>query len=74
MELYEIAAWAMFALIFAFLGMVLGATWKQMENEARAAGVLRRRRSPHGPAGVGAASGAASSRRRKRWRRRRLDL
>ena len=38
MELYEIAAWAMFALIFAFLGMVLGATWKQMENEAKAAG------------------------------------
>ncbi len=43
MELYEIAAWAMFALIFAFLGMVLGATWKQMENEAKAAGAIRRR-------------------------------
>ena len=41
MELYEIAAWGLFALIFAFLGMVLGATWKQMEGEARKAGVLR---------------------------------
>ena len=29
MELYEIVAWGLFALIFAFLGMVLGATWKQ---------------------------------------------
>ena len=38
MELYELAAWALFALIFAFLGMVLGATWKQMEDEARDAG------------------------------------
>jgi hypothetical protein len=43
MELYEIAAWAMFALIFAFLGMVLGATWKQMQDEAKAAGLLSAR-------------------------------
>jgi hypothetical protein len=44
MELYEVVAWALFALIFAFLGMVLGATWKQMESEARDAGVVRERR------------------------------
>ena len=62
MELAELVAWGLFALIFAFLGMVLGATWKQMHDEARAAGVIRRRRSPHRPAGVGVASGAAGSR------------
>ena len=62
MELYELVAWALFALIFAFLGMVIGATWKQMEGEAREAGLIERRRSPHHPAGVGAAKGAVSGR------------
>jgi hypothetical protein len=44
MELYEVVAWALFALIFAFLGMVLGATWKQLESEAQDAGIVRKRR------------------------------
>lgn len=41
MELYELIAWVLFALIFAFLGMVLGATWKQVEREAHEAGVVK---------------------------------
>jgi hypothetical protein len=40
MELAELIAWILFALIFAFLGMVLGATWKQVQEEAREAGVI----------------------------------
>jgi hypothetical protein len=44
MELSELIAWILFALIFAFLGMVLGATWKQVEREAQDAGVVKR---PH---------------------------
>ena len=41
MELAELIAWILFALIFAFLGMVLGATWKQMEREAHASGLVK---------------------------------
>lgn len=41
MELAELVAWGLFAVIFAFLGMVLGATWKQMESEARASGLVK---------------------------------
>jgi hypothetical protein len=40
-ELAELVAWGMFALIFAFLGMVLGATWKQIEREAHDAGLVK---------------------------------
>ena len=71
MELYEIAAWALFALIFAFLGMVLGATWKQMENEAKAAGVIRRRAGASGRGrirGVRRARARAPEERRPRRR------
>ena len=35
--------WVVFALIFVWLGMVLGATWRQMEGEAERAGVVRPR-------------------------------
>lgn len=44
MSLAAILAFAMFALIFAWLGVVLGATWRSMQDEAREAGVLRDRR------------------------------
>jgi hypothetical protein len=40
-ELAELVVWGLFAVIFAFLGMVLGATWKQIEREAHAAGVVK---------------------------------
>jgi hypothetical protein len=62
MEVYEIVAWGLFALIFAFLGMVLGATWKQMENEAKAAGVIRSRGG--GTSGRGRIRGARRARAR----------
>ena len=41
MGLAELVAWVVFALIFAFLGMVLGATWKQVEREAHESGVVK---------------------------------
>jgi hypothetical protein len=41
MGLAELVAWILFALIFAFLGMVLGATWKQVEREAHDAGLVK---------------------------------
>ena len=44
METAELIAWVVFALIFIWLGMVLGATWRQMEGEAERAGVVRPRR------------------------------
>ena len=44
METAELIAWVVFALIFVWLGMVLGATWRQMEGEAERAGVVRPRR------------------------------
>lgn len=62
MELYELVAWALFALIFAFLGMVIGATWKQMESEAREAGLITDR---------GLTRGARRARARARAERRR---
>jgi hypothetical protein len=40
-ELADLVAWGLFAVIFAFLGMVLGATWKQMEREAHDAGLVK---------------------------------
>jgi hypothetical protein len=40
-----IVAFVVFALIFTWLGMVLGATWKTMQDEAREAGLVRDRRS-----------------------------
>jgi len=43
METAELIAWVVFALIFVWLGMVLGATWRQMEGEAERAGVVRPR-------------------------------
>jgi len=44
METAELIAWVVFALIFVWLGMVLGATWRQIEGEAERAGVVRPRR------------------------------
>jgi hypothetical protein len=41
MGLAELIAWIVFALIFAFIGMVLGATWKQIESEAHASGLVK---------------------------------
>jgi hypothetical protein len=41
-----IVAVVVFALIFLWLGMVLGATWRTMHEEAREAGLVRRRRGP----------------------------
>jgi hypothetical protein len=43
-----VAAFAVFALIFVWLGMVLGATWRTMQDEARDAGLVRDRRSRRG--------------------------
>ena len=43
METAELIGWAVFALLFIWLGMVLGATWRQMEGEAERAGVVRPR-------------------------------
>jgi hypothetical protein len=39
-----IVAIVVFALIFTWLGMVLGATWRTMQDEAREAGLVRDRR------------------------------
>lgn len=44
METAELIAWIVFAVIFIWLGMVLGATWRQVEGEAERAGVVRPRR------------------------------
>ena len=44
METADLIAWAVFALIFLWLGLVLGATWRQIEGEAERAGVVRPRR------------------------------
>ena len=35
-------AWIVFALLFTVLGLVLGATWKQVTSEAKEAGVIRK--------------------------------
>jgi len=47
MELAELIAWAVFALHFAFLGMVLGRDLEADRREARDAGVIRERRDEH---------------------------
>jgi len=41
MELGELVGWIVFALLFTVLGLVLGATWKQIMSEAKDAGVIR---------------------------------
>jgi hypothetical protein len=41
-----IVAFGVFALIFTWLGMVLGATWRTMQEEARDAGLVRDRPVP----------------------------
>ena len=42
MELAALVAWIVFALIIGWLGLVLGATWRSMQDEAREAGLLGR--------------------------------
>jgi hypothetical protein len=56
-----IVAFVVFALIFTWLGMVLGATWRTMQEEAREAGLVRR---PPGPpvAGLEPEPGPAAER------------
>jgi hypothetical protein len=39
-------AFVVFALIFVWLGMVLGATWRTMREEAQDAGLVRERPDP----------------------------
>ena len=46
MTLAAIVAFGVFALIFTWLGMVLGATWRTMQEEAREAGLVRDRPGP----------------------------
>jgi hypothetical protein len=41
--LAAIVAFVVFALIFVWLGMVLGATWRTMSDEAREAGLVHDR-------------------------------
>lgn len=66
MELYEVVGWAFFALIFVFVGMVLGATWKQVEAEARDAGLVNGRGSPRDARRARERARAARPRRRPR--------
>jgi hypothetical protein len=46
MSLAAIVAFGVFALIFVWLGMVLGATWRTMREEAQDAGLVRERPDP----------------------------
>jgi hypothetical protein len=39
--LAAVVAFVVFALIFVWLGMVLGATWRTMKDEAQRAGLVR---------------------------------
>ena len=41
MEFADLIGWIVFALLFTVLGLVLGATWKQITSEAKEAGVIR---------------------------------
>jgi hypothetical protein len=45
-SLAAIVAFVLFALIFMWLGMVLGATWRTMSDEAQQAGLVRDRPEP----------------------------
>ena len=46
MSAAAIVAFILFALIFTWLGIVLGATWRTMQDEAREAGLVRERPGP----------------------------
>jgi len=68
MELADLVGWIVFALLFTVLGLVLGATWKQITSEAKEAGVITRSPGESAQAVLRAREQAREERRRRRQR------